>query len=95
VALYVGLSACSCLGLYVTLALVLAGIQQHPDLTRRRPGQNARKYPAAPNARVVSFNSRIFCRARAARPQVLVRKLRRRFPVQVSALCAGLNPKVH
>ncbi len=77
------------------IASMLAGVQQHPNLPRRWPGKNPRKHRAAPNAGVVLFYSRIFHRAGVVEREVLVRRLGRGLPVEVSAPRAGLNPKVH
>ena len=74
---------------------MLARVQQHPNPPRRRPGENACKYRAAPNAGVVRFDSRIFHRADAVEREVLVRRLSSRLSVKVSAPRTGLNTKVH
>jgi len=77
------------------LASMLAGFQQRPSLPRWRSGKDSRKHPAASNAGVVLFHSRIFHRAGAVKREVVVRQFFRRLTVQVCALRAGLNPKVH
>lgn len=74
---------------------MLAGVQQHPDLTRWWPNKNPRKHRLAANARVVLFRSGIFHRAGAIEGEVLMRMLTRRLSILVSTSRAGLNPKVH
>jgi hypothetical protein len=74
---------------------MLAGVQQHPNLTRRRPGKNPRKHRAAPTAGVVLFRPGIFHRAGAVEGEVLMRRFARGLPVEVSTSRARLNPKVH
>ena len=74
---------------------MLAGVQQHPSLPRRRPGKNASKNRAAPDAGVVLFESRVLHRADTVEREVLVRRLNCRLAVKVSAARTGLNPKVH
>ena len=74
---------------------MLAGVQQHPDLTRWRPNKNPRKHRLAANAGVVLFRSGIFHRAGAVEGEVLMRRLSGWLPVEVSASCARLNPEVH
>ena len=74
---------------------MLAGVQQHPNLPLQRPGKNSRKRRTAPNTGVVLFHSLILHRAGAGEREVLMRRLSGRFPVEVGAPRAGLNPKVH
>ena len=74
---------------------MLAGVQQHPDLTRWWPNKNPRKHRLAANARVVLFRSGIFHRAGAIEGEVLMRMLSRRLSIEVSTSRAGLNPEIH
>jgi hypothetical protein len=74
---------------------VLPRVQEHPDLSRRRTGENACKHAAAPHAGVVLFCSRILHGADAVGRQVVVRSRSSRLPVEISAPCAWLNPEFH
>jgi hypothetical protein len=76
---------------------MLAGIQQRPSLPRRGPRENAHKRRVAPHTGVMLFRSymRILRRTRTVEGKVPMRRLSARFAVEVSAPCAGLNPKVH
>jgi hypothetical protein len=56
---------------------MLAGVQQHPDLTRWRPNKNPRKHRAAGTAGVVLFYSSIFYRAGAVEREIPMRRLSR------------------
>jgi hypothetical protein len=51
---------------------MLPGVQQHPNLALRRPGENARKHAAAAQAGVVLLYSCILHGARAIERQVFV-----------------------
>jgi hypothetical protein len=53
---------------------MVAGVQQHPNLALRRPSENSRKHRAAPNTRVLLFNSGIFHCAGAIEGEVLMRR---------------------
>lgn len=74
---------------------MLAGVQQHPDLTRWRPNKNPRKHRLAANAGVVLFRSGIFHRAGAVEGEVLMWRFGRRLSIEVSTPRARLNPEVH
>jgi hypothetical protein len=74
---------------------VLAGVQQHPDLSSGRSGKNTRKHSSASHAGVVLFYSLIPDRAPSVESQGFVRLGSGRLPVQVRARCTRLNPKVH
>jgi hypothetical protein len=74
---------------------VLHRVQEHPDLSRRRPGENARKYAAAAPVGVALFDARILHVASAIKRQLVVRVYGGQLAVKVSARRARLNPEIH
>jgi len=74
---------------------MLTSIQQHPNLTRWRPGEDSGKHRPATNALVVLVYAHFSLFSRADEDEVLVWWFGCGIPVQVSAPRAGLNPKVH
>lgn len=77
-------------------ALVLASVQQHPNLELRQPYENPRKHGTTSFACVMLLRMHISDDdAGVVQSEVGMRGLSRRFPVKVSAPTTRLNPKVH
>jgi hypothetical protein len=74
---------------------MLAGVQQHPDPSGGRPGENAREYAAATHAREVLFHGHVFRSAGAIERQVAVRLDGGGLAIKISARRARLNPEIH
>ena len=74
---------------------VLPGVQQHPHLSRRRPGQQTRKHPAAAHTRVMLFSGGVLHGTGAVQRECVVRLDRCRLPVEIRTRSTRLYPEFH